>query len=65
MLQPGQAFVVETIITFILILVIHSVCDDANRSNIVTPAISIGLVIAAAHLAAVSKTNFLNFIKVS
>jgi len=57
MLQPGQGFVVETVITFILILVIHSVCDDANRSNIVTPAISIGLIIAAAHLAAIKYTG--------
>ncbi|KAF0767823.1 aquaporin AQPAe.a-like [Aphis craccivora] len=52
LLQPGQGFIVEAFITFILVLVIHSVCDEANRSNIVTPSISIGLTIAAAHLAA-------------
>ncbi|XP_060864274.1 aquaporin AQPAe.a isoform X2 [Metopolophium dirhodum] len=57
LLQPGQGFVVEAFITFILVLVIHSVCDEANRSNIVTPSISIGLTIAAAHLAAIKYTG--------
>lgn len=60
LIQPGQGFVVEALITLVLILVIHSVCDDANRSNIVTPSISIGLTIAAAHLAAVSNSYRLN-----
>lgn len=53
-LNTGQAFVVEALITFVLILVIHSVCDEASRSNVVTPALSIGLTITAGHLAAVS-----------
>lgn len=53
-LDPMIAFTVEATITFILILVIHSVCDDANRSNIVTPSVSIGLAIVANHLFAVS-----------
>ncbi|XP_060842838.1 aquaporin AQPAe.a isoform X1 [Rhopalosiphum padi] len=57
LLQPGQGFVVEAFITLILVLVIHSVCDEANRSNIVTPSISIGLTIAAAHLAAIKYTG--------
>lgn len=56
-LEPSQGFVVEAIITLVLILVIHSVCDEAPRSNTVTPALSIGLTIAAAHLAAVSSTR--------
>uniref|UniRef100_A0AAU7P1F8 AQP X2 n=1 Tax=Megoura crassicauda TaxID=469902 RepID=A0AAU7P1F8_9HEMI len=57
LLQPGQGFVVEAFITLVLVLVIHSVCDEANRSNIVTPSISIGLTIAAAHLAAIKYTG--------
>lgn len=57
-LSSVQGFLVEAIITFALILVIHSVCDEASRSNIVTPALSIGLTIAAAHLAAVSIMHY-------
>ncbi|VVC32829.1 Aquaporin-like,Major intrinsic protein,Major intrinsic protein, conserved site [Cinara cedri] len=56
-LEPGQGFIVEAFITFVLILVIHSVCDEASRSNVVTPALSIGLTIAAAHLAAIKFTG--------
>ncbi|XP_050523174.1 aquaporin AQPcic isoform X2 [Daktulosphaira vitifoliae] len=56
-LDPMIAFTVEAAITFILILVIHSVCDDANRSNIVTPSVSIGLAIVANHLFAIKYTG--------
>lgn len=57
LLQPGQGFIVEAFITLVLILVIHSVCDEVGRSNVVTPALSIGLTIAAAHLAAIKYTG--------
>jgi aquaporin related protein len=57
LLSPTQGFAVEAFITLVLILVIHSVCDEASRSNVVTPALSIGLTIAAAHLAAIKYTG--------
>jgi len=60
LLSPTQGFAVEAFITLVLILVIHSVCDEASRSNVVTPALSIGLTIAAAHLAAVSNIQIFN-----
>ncbi|XP_025405492.1 aquaporin AQPAe.a-like isoform X2 [Sipha flava] len=57
LLNPGQGFIIEAFITFILVLVIHSVCDEANRSNVVTPAVSIGVAIAALHLGFINYTG--------
>ncbi|XP_050425394.1 aquaporin AQPAe.a isoform X2 [Adelges cooleyi] len=56
-LDSSQGFVVEATITLILILVIHSVCDESSKSSIVTPSVSIGLAIAANHLAAIQFTG--------
>jgi len=51
---PVQAFCMEAIITFVLVLIVHAVCDE-NRSDINGSApLAVGLAVVAANLTVVS-----------
>lgn len=50
-----QGFLAEAVLTFVLLFVIHAVCDPKRRDIKGSPALAIGFAIAACHLSAVSK----------
>jgi len=54
---PVQAFCMEAIITFVLVLIVHAVCDE-NRSDINGSApLAVGLAVVAANLTVMNYTG--------
>lgn len=56
-LTAGQGFLVEAIITFVLILVIQSVCDPRRKDLGNAAPIAVGLAISTCHLMAIRYTG--------
>ncbi|XP_023220723.1 aquaporin AQPAe.a-like [Centruroides sculpturatus] len=56
-LTPVQAWGVEFLITFALVLTVFSVCDANRRDATGSPALTIGLIVVTSHLFAVNYTG--------